>query len=112
MIYLTDSAIKYAANICTELDGYKVVIACDRVKINRDFKKLLSIIKGDDVSKVYRDSLCFKNGSSIRFVPVLDCSRGNRAHLLIVDPEIDKEFLHSVLLPMETLNWYKYNNKA
>ena len=69
MIYLTDSAVQYAANICSELAGYKVSIACTREKANKLIEKLLSIVGGDDITKVYSGTLCFKNGSLIRFVP-------------------------------------------
>lgn len=107
MIYLTDSAVQYAANICSELAGYKVTIACDREKANQLIEKLLSIVSNDDITKVYSKALIFKNGSSIRFVPVSESARGAKAHLLIVDHKVKDELLYQVLLPIETIDWYK-----
>lgn len=107
MIYLTDSAVKYAANICSELAGYKVTIACDREKAHQLIEKLFSIVSNDDITKVYDNALIFKNGSSIRFVPVSESARGVKAHLLIADHNIKDELLHQVLLPMEIIDWYK-----
>lgn len=107
MIYLTDAAVQYAANICSELAGYKVTIACDREKANQLIEKLLSTVSNDDITKVYDKALIFKNGSSIRFVPASEFARGAKAHLLIVDHKVNDELLHQVLLPMETIDWYK-----
>lgn len=112
MIYLTNSAVQYAVNICSELEGYKVVIACDRANATKLFETLLSITNGNDIYKVHDDGLSFKNGSTIRFVPISESARGYKAHLLIVDAEIEDELLHQVLLPMEVLDWYRYNDKT
>lgn len=109
MIYLTDSAVQYAANICSELAGYKVSIACSREKANKLIEKLLLIIDSNNITKKYSDTLYFKNGSLIRFVPFSESTIGVRAHLLIVDHKVKDEFLHQVLLPMETMDWYKMN---
>lgn len=108
MIYLTNSAIQYAASVCSELEGYKVAVACYSTKIAKLFETLLSIIDDNEIYKVYKDSLYFKNGSMIRFVPISESARGYKVNLLIADTEIDDEFLHQVLLPMETLDWYRY----
>lgn len=110
MIYLSESAIKYAVNICEELPGYKVGIA------------LLSNKYDDNIEYVMRDTITdidarfcingnglkrieFNNGSIIQFIPTSDSVRGYAFNLLIVEYNLDKEFVNRVLQPYEKIDY-------
>ena len=43
----------------------------------------------------------FSNGSIILFCPAKENSRGMRANLIIASSKLDKDFIYTVLLPME-----------
>lgn len=107
MIELSDAAIAYAYNICTEKDRYKVIIACHKDAREYYYKKLLSIIEANNVARIFQGDIYFKNGSLIRFIFPSETARGNRAHLLMVGDGICDEVLHQVLCPMETLRYVK-----
>lgn len=106
MIYLSDSALLYAANICRAKPEYKVLIATNRRNDWNNIEKfLLHHLSGSDVYRISNtNSECtvqFKNGSLIRCITGHSSFRGYRAHLLIAAPEIDNEIINCVLRPME-----------
>lgn len=109
MIYLTKSALAYAANICEELPGYKVCIAVCKNKAIINFD--ITCMNIDDTATVRRTkdniSIYFNNGSFIDLFVARESCRGKRCHLLIADKDIDKELMNCVLRCMETCDYYK-----
>lgn len=113
MIYLSESALKYAVNICDELPNYKVGIVAPSYKQD----KLTEIIDKQEscASKQIRRShtikaaeVSFANGSMIKFLRPTKSARGHAFHLVIVNENIDRDFIYRVLLPMEKLDYYKW----
>lgn len=118
MIYLSESALKYAVNICEELPNYKVGIALSRASLflKKDGYNIMNIIQDtitDIEARFYiningntLNEIEFSNGSSIRFIPISESSRGYAFSLLIVEYNIDKEFVNCVLRPCEKVDYY------
>lgn len=114
MIYLTKSALKYAANICEELPRYKVGICpCRRAEIEGLMKRVQEY--ANDVQKVIFTSgsgqICFNNGSVIQFVsPTESNVRGRAFCLVIADKDIDYDF-YGWLCSAEKIDYYKWVNR-
>lgn len=115
MIYLSDSAIRYAVLLCMEKEHYRIHIATfSKVGAGIWFSKLKEL-KEYDKDKVRRATLMcdgnglieFTNGSTIRISKPNESYRGQRCHLLIVDDGIKKDVIISVLKPYETLDYKK-----
>lgn len=114
MIYLSLSALKYAANICEELPKYKIGIALQDIS---DSKSIIDILKVNikdagvkiSISK-YNPRIEFSNGSSIKFISASDNSRDSALNLLIVEYGIDREIINCVLRPCEKVDYYKIHN--
>lgn len=116
MIYLSESALKYAVNICEELPNYRVGIALSRASLflGKDGYNIMRIIQDtitDIEARFYingntLNKIEFSNGSSIQFIPISESSRGYAFSLLIVEYGIDKEFVNCVLRPYEKSNYY------
>ena len=113
MIYLSDSAIRYAVLLCMEKEYYKIHIATfSRVGAGIWFSKIKEL-KEYDKNKVRRATLMydenglieFTNGSTIRISAPKESCRGQRCHLLIVDDEIKEDVIRNVLRPCETLDY-------
>lgn len=101
MIYLSESAVKYAVNICEELPGYKVGIALSS-KNGYDIMQVIMDAITDDEATIYfinnnSHRIEFSNGSTIQFISLPDGIRGYVPHLVIVENNIDREFVNSVL---------------
>lgn len=113
MIYLSESALKYAANICEELPGYKVGIATSALPLLVALKFFYTAIAKDrDTIEVIENkkrdcaTIEFSNGSTIQFISASEKSRGYAFNLLIVEYGIDKEFVSCVLRPCEKVDYY------
>lgn len=111
MIYLTRSALVYAANICEELPRYRVRIAVPSMDAENNIVNIISMNIEDDkadfrISKT-NSSILFSNGSYIDIFVGNENSRCKKAHLLIVDKTINEEFVSCVLIPMEAWDYYK-----
>ena len=113
MIYLSDSAIRYAVLLCMEKEHYRIHIATfSKIGALIWFSKLKEL-KEYDKYKVRRATLMcdgnglieFTNGSTIRISEPNESCRGQRCHLLIVDDGIKKDVIGSVLKPCETLDY-------
>lgn len=114
MLYLSLSALKYAANICEELSRYKIGIALLDIS---DSKSIIDILKENIkdtgvkiVISKYNSIIKFSNGSSIKFIAASDNSRGSAFHLLIVEDGIDRKTIDCVLRPYEKVDYYKTHN--
>lgn len=114
MIYLSLSALKYAANICEEFPKYKIRIALRDIS---DSKSIIDILKVNikdvgvkiSISK-YNPRIEFSNGSSIKVISASDSSRGSALNLLIVKYDIYREIINCVLRPCEKVDYYKIHN--
>lgn len=114
MIYLSLSALKYAANICEELPKYKVGIAIPHSIYSERLINIISTHIEDTgvkiVKSVYNAKIEFSNGSSIRFIDASDNSRGITLNLLIVDYSINRAIIDNMLIPCERDDYYKKYN--
>lgn len=113
MIYLSDSAIRYAVLLCMEKEHYRIHIATfSKVGAGIWFSKIKEL-KEYDKNKVRRATLMydenglieFTNGSTIRISAPKESCRGQRCHLLIVDDGIKEDVIRNVLKPCETLDY-------
>ena len=114
MIYLSESAIQYAFMLCLEKERYIINIAMvtkEKVEIwFSKFNKLIesnagAVRKSISIRSGY-GSIEFTNGSSISMFRVNESlGRGKRCHLLIVDEQIEKDIINTVLKPYETLSY-------
>lgn len=117
MIYISDSAIQYAVNLCREFNGFKAVIVSPDSEVRRRVIERLEelIIPEYDGPRNHRSDntvICqFPNYSSLRVIGMSENMHGCRAHLLVVDINADKQFVNTVLKPFETLP-YRPRNKS
>lgn len=113
MIYLTKSALKYAANICEELPRYRVgIYPLYRLEIGGLMKSIQEY--ANDIQRVVSTSdqgqIYFNNGSVIQFIsPTEDNARGNAFCLVIADKDIDYDF-YAWLRSAEKIDYYKWIN--
>lgn len=104
MIYLTRSALKYAANICEEISHYRVCIVVSDVSAVKNLIDVIGMNMSDNNAE-FRTAksnilIVFSNKSTIDIFSS-DISHGKRANLLIADDRIDKEVLRSIFIPYE-----------
>ena len=100
-IYTSNSALRYAIDICKEKERYRVGIA---TLTEETKEQLLTFLRYDnDIEKItnskYECRVYFKNGSLIRFMDTSGNTRGRRYHLLIVDKNISEDIMKCVILP-------------
>ena len=119
MIYLSNSAIQYAVNLCVEFEGLKaIIVSPDSDTRNRVAHYLRSIIlqeDEDDPQLKLADNtylLRFPNGSFIKVIGASANIHASRAHLLVVDINTDKEIVNNVLKPLETLPYRPYSKSG
>ena len=114
MIYLTESALKYAVNICEELPRYRIGI-CPRYRA--EIESLLKNVQeyARDVQRIVfsknssSGQIYFNNGSMIEFIPPIESHvRGRAFCLVIADKDIDHDFLYDRLRPAEKIDYYKW----
>lgn len=116
MIYLSESAIQYAFMLCLEKERYIINIAMvTKEKVEICISKFNKLIESnaDEVRGTISismrpgyGSIEFANGSLISMFRVNESlGRGKRCHLLIVDEQIEKDIINTVLKPYETLNY-------
>ena len=101
MIYLTLSALKYAANICEEISHYKVCIVVPDMLAVKNLVDVIGMNMRDNNAE-FRTAksnilIVFSNKSTIDIFSS-DISRCKKANLIIVDDRIDKEILRSVFI--------------
>lgn len=113
MIYLNDEAILYAISMCRRRRGYKVGIVTASM---RDIPYIRDMIMSClreyrmESSPYFYESrmnpdidIRFENGSQIRLIPHSGQARGHKAHLLVVDENVDYERLQEIYRPIECL---------
>lgn len=113
MIFLSNSALRYAVDICQERERYRVGIASmdeDKLEAMRELLPAL-ITDRDCIEKIINSKnefkIYFKNGSLISFLSTNN-SLGRRLHLLIADINIPIDIMNSILRPCENLAWMEY----
>lgn len=119
MIYLSNSAIQYAVNLCVEFDGFKaIIVSPDSDARNRVAHYLRNIIlqedDGDPQLKLADNTylLRFPNHSTIKVVGASADTYASRAHLVVVDINTDREIVHGVLKHLETLPYRPYSKSG
>lgn len=114
MIYLSLSALKYAANICEEFPKYKIGIALQDISDSKSIIDILKVNIKDVGVKIsmskYNPRIEFSNGSSIKIISASDNSRGSALNLLIVEYGIYREIINCFLRPCEKVDYYKIHN--
>lgn len=101
MIYLTLSALKYAANICEEIPHYRVCIVVSHMLAVKNIVDVIGRNMRDNNAE-FRTAksnilIVFSNKSTID-ISSSDISHCKKANLIIVDDGIDKEILRSVFI--------------
>ena len=102
MIYLNDEAILYAISMCRRRRGYKVGIVTGSMRNIPHISDMIMyclreclrdsntyVVTGSRISPNL--DVSFENGSRIFIIPHSGAARGQRAHLLVVDENIDYE---------------------
>ena len=119
MIYLSNSAIQYAVNLCVEFEGFKaIIVSPDSNTRNRVAHYLRSIIlqedEGDPQLKLADNTylIMFPNNSTIKVVGASADTHAIRAHLVVVDINTDKEIVDKVLKRLETLPYRPYSKSG
>lgn len=114
MLYLSLSALKYAANICEEFPKYKIGIALRDISDSKSIIDILKVNIEDIGVKIsmskYNPRIEFSNGSSIKFISASDNLKGFALNLLIVEYGIDREIINCVLRTYEKVDYYKIHN--
>lgn len=101
MIYLSESALKYAVNICEELSNYKVGIVLSSKKNGYTAMQVIQDAITDTETTVYyidnnNHRIDFINGSTIQFMTTSGRIRGYVPRLLIVEHNIDRDSLNRI----------------
>lgn len=111
MIYLTRSALKYAANICEELPNYKVGIVIPEMAASKNLVDIIGMnMKDNNADFRITNNQCvivFSNGSCIDVFSARENCRGKRVHLLIADRTINEELISAVFRPFEIYDYYR-----
>lgn len=116
MLYYSKAALRYAFDRCLERERYKVGIATSHR--HQAANILLDMIKNISPSEVqvllltkHNPCVRFSNGSEISFIPQNESARGRKLHLLIVDEDVESQFLQCVLRPMEILEYMERSER-
>lgn len=109
MIYLSNSAIQYAVNLCREFEGFRAIIVSndsDTRKTVIDKLKQLVLPDYDGPQNRFLDNICvvqFPNYSTLKVIGMAENAIGSRAHLVVTDINIDRRTVDEVLRKLETL---------
>lgn len=104
MIWLSNSAIRYAAAICEERADYSVGIFIRWVTDDDLERKLRSALKNKKATFYEGALVChadYENGSSIKILITDDTAIGARFNLAIVSPEISQHVIDEIIRPAE-----------
>lgn len=104
MIWLSDSALRYAADICAEHPQYTIFVFAEHVQHIGDIgMRLRTYVKNKNASwRTNIDSwkATYDNGSRIEIVPVRFSTR-SRCNLAIADRRIDQDCIDMIIRPSE-----------
>lgn len=109
MIYLSNSAIQYAVNLCQEFEGFRAIIASNDSDVRKtviDKLKQLVLPDYDGPQNRFLDNTCvvqFQNHSTLKVIGMAENAIGSRAHLVVTDINIDRRTVDEVLRKLETL---------
>lgn len=112
MIALSNSAIKYAVDICKERSDYKVgIVPYDVFEREYIIKKLTDLIGECDKclkpvikNNGYNYYIEFTNGSILKIIRASNSARGHRFHLVILNKYLCGE-IRDILRSIETMEW-------
>lgn len=105
MIWLSDSALRYAADICYEKPNYTVIVfVTNRTATDDIERKLKTFIKNKHATVqagTLRWHADYENGSTIKIMKADDGARGNRCNLAIVSENISQTEIDNIIRPLE-----------
>jgi len=111
LIYLTDSALRYAADICRERPGYVVIIYVARNSEYTDISRKMHTYLKNKHARVSAANLSwraeFENGSRILALYTNANARGHRCHLAIVSDEVSDAGIDTIVRPSEVLDHFE-----
>lgn len=114
MIFLSDSALKYAVEICQEKTRYSVAIVVPSPRRREAmWYRITELLKDNNTVLYARWSMQtghigFKNNSSIDLLLASENSKGMAYNLVIADQDVDYDILMHVLMPQEKKDWLVY----
>lgn len=109
MIYLSNSAIQYAVNLCREFEGFRAIIVSNDSDVRKtaiDKLKQLVLPDYDSPQNRFLDNtyvVQFPNYSTLKVIGMAKNAIGSRAHLVVADINIDRRTVDEVLRKLETL---------
>lgn len=118
MLYLTNSSIRYAVDICSEKPNYRVIIVADDEMEQDVVTRMVLSIASPNMQRIQKNlsryTIEFNNGSIIKTVQAKETARGLKSHLLIVDKAIKDEIINNIFGSCEILEqvdrWKSKNN--
>lgn len=111
MKYLSNTALKYMVNTCAECPNYKAIVVCESLDTwlnatNQVFNYTSPMLNIHTVLKNNSGDcrIKFANDSIIEIVlAYASVTRRYRVNLILVDSNVDKEYIHIMLRPMEAV---------
>ena len=105
MIYLTNSALRYAADLCAEISDYLVIVYISRAdRGDAVIGRLRTYIKNKGAAMtdlINRTEISYENGSKIT-VAVPGNVRGQLHHLAIVSTHLPQQTVDDIITPSYT----------
>lgn len=108
MIWLSNSALRYAVDVCNEIPNYRAIVYVRMITHADDIKhKLRTYLKNTramltDTAQSWHAT--YSNGSRLDVVAATDRARGRRCYLAIAEAGIDENIIDTVIRPAERQN--------
>ena len=108
MIWLSNSALRYAVDVCNEIPNYRAIVYVRMITHADDIKyKLRTYLKNTramitDTAQSWHAT--YSNGSRLDVVAATDRARGRRCNLAIAEAGIDENIIDTVIRPAERQN--------
>ncbi len=110
MIALSDSALRYAVEVCRERSNYKVgIVPYDTYEMRCIVEGISSLLKKETCLEHIRSNgwnyyVEFPNGSMLKIIRPSNSARGHRFHLVVINKFLDRE-VRDILRSVELLEW-------
>lgn len=110
MIALSESALRYAVDICRERSDYKVgIVPYDTYEMRDIVEDISSLLKKESSLEHIRNNgwnyyVEFPNGSILKIIRPTNSARGHRFHLVVINRFLDRE-VRDILKSVELLEW-------
>lgn len=105
MIWLSNSALRYAVDVCNEIPNYRAIVYVRMITQADDIKhKLRTYLK--NIRAIITDTeqswhATYSNGSRLDVVAATDRARGRRCYLAVAEAGIDKNIIDTVIRTAE-----------